>query len=62
MLQNNLIAHSDIPEFASKITQEATRLLDMINEILKLSLLDEPLEPFVMLDLEPLVRSVLVCL
>lgn len=61
MLQNNLIAHSDIPEFASKITQEATRLLDMINEILKLSLLDEaqPLEPFVMLDLEPLVRSVL---
>lgn len=35
MLQNNLIAHSDIPEFASKITQEATRLLDMINEDFK---------------------------
>ena len=62
MLQNDLIEHSDIPEFASKITQEATRLLEMINEVLKLSLLDEAqvLEPFSTFDLEPLVRAILV--
>lgn len=41
MMQNNLIAQADFPQFVDKIQKEATKLLAMINEILKLSFLDE---------------------
>ncbi|RDU52455.1 two-component sensor histidine kinase [Helicobacter sp. MIT 00-7814] len=41
MMQNNLIAQADFPQFVEKIQKEATKLLAMINEILKLSFLDE---------------------
>ncbi len=41
MLKNNLVKKEDIPQFIDKILAESTRLLVMIDEILKLSFFDE---------------------
>ncbi|MDE5603242.1 MAG: two-component sensor histidine kinase, partial [Helicobacter sp.] len=41
MLKNNLVKKEDIPSFLDKIFAESTRLLGMIDEILKLSFFDE---------------------
>lgn len=41
MLKNNLVKKEDIPNFIDKILAESTRLLAMIDEILKLSFFDE---------------------
>lgn len=66
MLQNNLIAPQDVPEFAAKIQKEATRLINMTDEILKLSFLDENKESskesrhnFQRLDLKEVILNVI---
>ncbi|ELR5022954.1 PAS domain S-box protein [Campylobacter upsaliensis] len=41
MIKNKLVADEDLPDFVDKIHLESKRLLDMINEILKISFLDE---------------------
>ncbi|MBX7490816.1 sensor histidine kinase [Helicobacter turcicus] len=41
MLKNKLVAQEDLPHFVDKIYLESKRLLAMINEILKISFLDE---------------------
>ena len=41
MIKNRLVAPQDLPNFVDKIHLESKRLLDMINEILKISFLDE---------------------
>ncbi|EAM0277269.1 PAS domain S-box protein [Campylobacter upsaliensis] len=41
MIKNKLVAPQDLPNFVDKIHLESKRLLDMINEILKISFLDE---------------------
>lgn len=41
LLQNNMVRPEDIPIFASKIYNEAQRLINLIQDIMKLSQLDE---------------------
>ena len=41
MLKNNWVNEKDIPQFANRIYLESKRLLEMIDEILKLSFFDE---------------------
>lgn len=41
MLMNGLISNEDIPKFSKNIYDEASRLLELINDIMKLSRLDE---------------------
>ena len=41
LLQNNMVRPDDIPVFASKIYNEAQRLINLIQDIMKLSQLDE---------------------
>lgn len=41
LLQNNMVRPNDIPIFASKIYKEAQRLINLIQDIIKLSQLDE---------------------
>ena len=41
MIHNNMIAPQDFPHFFGKIENEAQHLLNMINDILKLSFMDE---------------------
>lgn len=41
MIKNGLVAQEDLPTFVEKIHLESKRLLEMINEILKISFLDE---------------------
>ena len=41
LIKNELVAQQDLPNFADKIYLESKRLLEMINEILKISFLDE---------------------
>lgn len=41
MLMNGLISEEDIPKFSKNIYDEASRLLELINDIMKLSRLDE---------------------
>lgn len=41
MIKNGLVAKEDLPEFIDKIALESKRLLEMIDEILKISFLDE---------------------
>lgn len=41
LLQNNMVKPSDVPMFASKIYKEAQRLINLIQDIIKLSRLDE---------------------
>lgn len=41
LMQNNLVQQADIPAFAGKIYDEAQRLLTLVNDIIKISQLDE---------------------
>jgi len=41
LLKNNLVKPEDIPDFAAKIHDETKRLITLINDIIKLSQLDE---------------------
>ncbi|RDU61305.1 HAMP domain-containing sensor histidine kinase [Helicobacter sp. MIT 14-3879] len=59
MMKNELVAREDFPQFINVIESEAKRLLEMIDEIFKLSFLDEN-QPITMrrLNLKPLVKEV----
>ena len=41
LLQNNMVRSNDVPLFASKIYKEAQRLINLVQDIMKLSQLDE---------------------
>lgn len=41
LMQNGLVAAEDVPSFAGKIYEEAARLLTLVNDIIKISRLDE---------------------
>ena len=41
LMQNHLVQPSDVPVFAGKIYEEAKRLLTLVNDIIKISQLDE---------------------
>ncbi|MEE0928227.1 MAG: ATP-binding protein [Acutalibacteraceae bacterium] len=47
LLINSMVAPEDIPGFAKNIHDEARRLLDLINDIIKLSRLDEYVDPII---------------
>lgn len=64
MISNNLVAKRDFSEFVGKIEREAQRLLAMIDEVLKLSLLDEQRDlshtlPMQKLHLKTIIEDVL---
>lgn len=44
LLENNMVQHHDIPRFLGHIKKQATRLLHLIQDILRLSQLDEGIE------------------
>lgn len=44
LLENNMVQHHDIPRFLGYIKKQATRLLHLIQDILRLSQLDEGIE------------------
>ncbi|RDU73821.1 two-component sensor histidine kinase [Helicobacter aurati] len=58
MLQNKLVAREDFPHFVTVIQKEAKRLLEMIDEIFKLSFLDEkhPI-PITRINLQPIAQK-----
>lgn len=41
LMENNMVRPEDVPEFASKIRKEASRLLTLVNDIIKVSQLDD---------------------
>lgn len=45
LFMSGMVAQSDIPKFAKNIHDEAARLLELINDIIKLSRLDEAIDP-----------------
>lgn len=47
LLQNSLVKPPDIPGFAARIHDEATRMLTLINDIIKISKLDEKSPQFI---------------
>lgn len=64
MISNNLVAKRDFSEFVGKIEREAQRLLAMIDEVLKLSFLDEQRDlshtlPMQKLHLKTIIEDVL---
>ena len=40
-MENHLVAPEDVPEFAAKIHRESERLLTLVNDIIKVSQLDD---------------------
>ena len=48
LLFNQMIADKDIPKFAKSIHDEAARLIDLINDIIKISHLDETSDPLLL--------------
>ena len=46
LLQNGMVAQEDIPEFASDIYAEARRLLTLVNDIIRLSRLEDGTRPY----------------
>ena len=59
MIKNGLVAQEDLPNFVDKIFLESKRLLEMINEILKISFLDETqVLPLNTLNLKEIVQRV----
>ncbi|ARE80433.1 PAS domain-containing sensor histidine kinase [Campylobacter helveticus] len=59
LIKNELVAQQDLPNFADKIYLESKRLLEMINEILKISFLDEAQTlPFNNVNLKKIVERV----
>ena len=61
IISNGLANNSDIPEFAGKIAKESNRLMMLIEDILRLSNLDEgaPAEPFTEFPAKEAVSEVL---
>ena len=61
ILENGLVKPGDIPHFAGNIHREAQRLIGLVNDIIKLSRLDEGggSVPWETVDLYPLARSIL---
>lgn len=61
ILENGLVRPEDIPHFAGNIHREAQRLIGLVNDIIKLSRLDEggPAGQWEMVDLYQLARDVL---
>ena len=45
LLENNLVKPEDTPRFVGNIRKEATRLVSLINDIIRLSQLDENVDP-----------------
>lgn len=59
MINNNLVAPKDLPNFTATIQKEASYLLMMVDEVLKLSFLDESERiPKVRLNLKPIIERV----
>lgn len=60
LLINGMVKKEDIPKFAQNIHEEASRLIVLINDIIKLSRLDEAVDPVmpVSLDLFEVARDV----
>lgn len=44
IMKNNMVKHQDVPEFASRIYNEANRLTTLVEDIIKISKLDESSE------------------
>lgn len=63
LMENGLIKEEDIPGFASRMRQEASRMVTLVEDIIKLSQLDEgdslPLETVNLLEVAKEVRSML---
>lgn len=45
LLQNNMVRPADVPLFAGKIYKEAQRLINLVQDIIKVSQLDEKTVP-----------------
>ena len=61
ILENGLVKPEDIPHFAGNIRREAQRLIGLVNDIIKLSRLDEgdTAAPWEMVDLHAMAEEVL---
>lgn len=63
LMENGLIKEEDLPGFASRMRQEAARMVTLVEDIIKLSQLDEgdsmPLETVNLLEVAKEVRSML---
>ena len=46
LLQNGMVAEQDIPDFAASIYNEARRLLTLVNDIIRLSQIEEGILPY----------------
>ena len=44
LLENGIVKEEDVPRFVSNIRKEASRLVDLVNDIIRLSQLDEKME------------------
>ena len=44
LLENGIVKEEDVPRFVSNIHKEASRLVDLVNDIIRLSQLDEKME------------------
>lgn len=62
LLQNNMVRPNDVPIFAGKIYKEAQRLISLIQDIIKLSQLDEKNSTFVKepLNLATICRQIML--
>ena len=60
LFMSNIVAPHDIPKFAKNIHDEAARLLELINDIIKLSRLDEADDPILpdVVDLSEIAKEV----
>lgn len=61
LIQNGMVQPKDIPEFASRIHQEATRLTNLVEDIIQLSKLDEKSSemPYEWVDLRDLTKDIM---
>ena len=61
LIQNGMVQPKDIPEFASRIHQEANRLTNLVEDIIQLSKLDEKSSemPYEWVDLRDLTRDIM---
>lgn len=61
LIQNGMVQPKDIPEFASRIHQEASRLTNLVEDIIQLSKLDEKSSemPYEWVDLRDLTRDIM---
>ena len=61
LLENGIVKEEDIPRFIGHIRKEATRLVDLINDIIRLSQLDEktemPREDILLVELAQEIRD-----